>query len=428
MIARSIAVLLALCVFVPQSFASEGSSAPTKPAGDSGSEAVRSEAAAVRTGFWWADFDGDGLEDAYAIGAAGSGRLLRNLGDGSFEDVTLISGLGELSAASLAVWYDFDGDGRQDLFIGTLAGTSHLMRNAGDGTFLDLTNQSGLQAHGRALAVEVLDYDKDGRADLVIRTAARDQLYHSLGSGSFEAVDLGLAQPFGGARAIGSEPVAESDPTSVPTGAGSSNDKSRSSRGDVTARNPATLSGGVNSLPDALPSQQMATIQPPICAFSIVDQSSLDGKCLLADSTPTIGSLYPLSNEFNVDATSGNVGIGTLAGSSGPKLDVAGTARMTGFELPTGAAAGFVLVSDASGVGSWLRGHELGNGNTATGQTALLNLTTGNNNTAMGAYSMLANTTGSLNTATGGRTLAANTSGALNNRHGLSCHVLQYVW
>lgn len=48
-------------------------------------------------------------------------------------------------------------------------------------------------------------------------------------------------------------------------------------------------------------------------------------------------------------------GWGTNAGTASPveKLDVAGTAQMTGFRMPTGASAGLVLTSDASGVGTW---------------------------------------------------------------------------
>ncbi len=56
----------------------------------------------VRAGFWWADYDGDGLDDAFVVGADGAARLLRNSGDGSFADVTLLSGLDGLGAANFA--------------------------------------------------------------------------------------------------------------------------------------------------------------------------------------------------------------------------------------------------------------------------------------------------------------------------------------
>jgi hypothetical protein len=52
-----------------------------------------------------------------------------------------------------------------------------------------------------------------------------------------------------------------------------------------------------------------------------------------------------------VDASSGNVGIGTNAPTE--RLDVAGAARMTGFKMPTGAADSYVLTSDGSGAGTW---------------------------------------------------------------------------
>ena len=325
---------------------------------------------AESTGLWWADFDGDGFEDAYAIGATGAGRLLRNRGDGSFEDVTLVSGLDQLLLPSFALWYDFDGDDRQDLYVGTHAGSSHLMRNAGDGTFQDVTASSGLRVEGRPLSARVLDYDRDGLADVLIRTAAGDRLYHALGSGTFEPTDFVPRDV-----AWSPSPASPEHPQSTPTG---------------------------------------PNVDPPICAFTLLDHTS--GMCVEADSTATLGKLYPLGPEFNIDSGTGNVGIGSL--TPGAKLDVAGTVRMTGFELPTGAANGSILAGDANGVGTWQRGHGLGNGNVATGPNALSNLTTGSLNTANGSDALRANTSGLINSASGFKALYSNTTGLGNTAAG----------
>lgn len=65
---------------------------------------------------------------------------------------------------------------------------------------------------------------------------------------------------------------------------------------------------------------------------------------------PTTGGAS-YSEKMRIEGASGNVGIGTTVPSQ--KLDVAGTAKMTGFQLTTGAATDKVLTSDASGVGTW---------------------------------------------------------------------------
>src|SRR5712671_2716130 len=102
------------------------------------------------------DFDNDGKMDIFFTNGAKLpelkktgprfyNALLRNKGNGTFEDVTAKAGL---SGAELGYNFgvatgDFDNDGHEDLFI-TSAGRNALYRNTGNGTFTDITAQSGL--------------------------------------------------------------------------------------------------------------------------------------------------------------------------------------------------------------------------------------------------------------------------------------------
>ena len=59
----------------------------------------------------WGDFDADGLDDALTLTSEGGVQLLHNLGDGSFVEVTHLSGLEAVSNGVFAIWQDHDGDG-----------------------------------------------------------------------------------------------------------------------------------------------------------------------------------------------------------------------------------------------------------------------------------------------------------------------------
>jgi hypothetical protein len=129
------------------------------------------------------DYDNDGWMDIYFTNGAklpelrktdGSFHhaLLRNNGDGPFEDVTRRAGLlGEDLGFSLGVAAgDYDNDGWSDLFIAN-AGPNTLYRNNGDGTFRDASRASGLASKPPGtLSVQGawLDYDHDGLLDLVL--------------------------------------------------------------------------------------------------------------------------------------------------------------------------------------------------------------------------------------------------------------------
>jgi len=126
-----------------------------------------------------ADYDNDGRTDILVLrgGWLGSeGRqpksLLRNRGGNTFEDVTGSAGLMSLHPTQTAAWFDYDGDGWLDLFIGheSRDGDVHrceLYRNQA-GRFVECAADAGLDVVGWVKGVTAGDYNNDGRMDLYI--------------------------------------------------------------------------------------------------------------------------------------------------------------------------------------------------------------------------------------------------------------------
>ncbi|HUG44061.1 MAG TPA: FG-GAP-like repeat-containing protein [Acidobacteriota bacterium] len=116
------------------------------------------------------DFDGDGAIDLFLPNAgpgATPGALFRNRGDGTFEDVTADSGIAYSGNTMQAVWGDFDGDGRPDLYLINY-GPNVLYRNLGDGRFEDVTERTGTGDPSWGVTGGFVDLDHDGDLDLVI--------------------------------------------------------------------------------------------------------------------------------------------------------------------------------------------------------------------------------------------------------------------
>ncbi len=176
------------------------------------------------------DYDNDGKMDIFFTNGAKLPQLkktgpsfynclLRNRGDGTFEDVTKKAGLlGENLDFNFGVAVgDYDNDGYEDLFVCSV-GRNALYHNNGDGTFTDVTEQSGIGGkppNTVSVVAAWFDYDNDGLLDLVVSNytlwnpqidkkcivadvayycdpriypSVAHRLYHNLGHGKFEDV------------------------------------------------------------------------------------------------------------------------------------------------------------------------------------------------------------------------------------------------
>ncbi|RMG55567.1 MAG: CRTAC1 family protein [Bacteroidetes bacterium] len=130
-----------------------------------------------------ADYDNDGRLDVLILRGAWMdaqgelpNTLLRNLGDGRFEDVSWAAGLRSALPTQTAVWRDFDNDGWLDLFIGNETMSPlrphpcELFLNQGDGTFTEIARFAGVGVLGFVKAVASADFDHNGYPDLFLST------------------------------------------------------------------------------------------------------------------------------------------------------------------------------------------------------------------------------------------------------------------
>jgi enediyne biosynthesis protein E4 len=170
------------------------------------------------------DYDNDGFPDLY-VTQYGRSILYHNNGDGTFTDVTNKAGVAAPGWASSAVWFDYDNDGRLDLFVcrfvdfnkdkNKFCGNSAtgeryycvprvydpmpswLFHNNGDGTFTDVSKDSGIGNYlGKAWGVVASDVNNDGRMDLfVANDTVANFLLVNQGHGRFTdiATEAGVA-------------------------------------------------------------------------------------------------------------------------------------------------------------------------------------------------------------------------------------------
>ena len=136
-----------------------------------------------------ADYDSDGAVDI-CIASVGANRLYHNNGDGTFQDVTENAGVGGDCWSEAAAFGDYDGDGKLDLYVANWSDANVLYRNNGDGTFTDVTETAGVGHDGSARGIAWLDYNSDGALDIFVANSNRQSnvLYRSNGDGTFTDV------------------------------------------------------------------------------------------------------------------------------------------------------------------------------------------------------------------------------------------------
>jgi hypothetical protein len=140
----------------------------------------------------WADYDNDGDQDIF-VGNVDFDKLFRNRGDGTFEDVTAVAGVAGVSGTGSTrgvAWGDYDNDGFLDLYVANISGVaSTLYHNNGGGTFQDVTSTAGVGATGDAQCPAWADYDNDGHLDLYVAVSGgSNKLFRNQGNGTFADV------------------------------------------------------------------------------------------------------------------------------------------------------------------------------------------------------------------------------------------------
>jgi hypothetical protein len=154
-------------------------------------------AEAIAGGVAAGDYNNDGWIDLYLVrGDAGPNALLRNNQDGTFENMSGIAGVRLMTTKGAGPFFaDFNGDGWQDLFVGGIEGTyPTLFFNKKDGTFEDVTIASGLDVRADTYSAAAGDYDRDGDIDLLLAHWAQyiicGRLWENQGDGTFVCVDV----------------------------------------------------------------------------------------------------------------------------------------------------------------------------------------------------------------------------------------------
>jgi hypothetical protein len=162
-----------------------------------------------KLGAFWGDYDNDGYPDLFVTNY-GPNQLFHNNGDNTFSDVTeesVVSG-GATYLSTGAVWFDYDLDGDLDLYVCNWKNFNNngdqnnwMYENVGDGIFEDVSLISGVADSGKTYATVAIDANNDGYLDLYLANDfGYNRFYENSGNKSFQdkTDDYNLANGFHG--------------------------------------------------------------------------------------------------------------------------------------------------------------------------------------------------------------------------------------
>jgi enediyne biosynthesis protein E4 len=152
-----------------------------------------------KQGATFVDVNNDGLLDIYVCRFNAPNLLYVNQGDGTFKEMAHAYGLDISDSSVMAAFADYDRDGWLDVYITTnileVTGhpggqRGHLLHNNRNGTFTDVTERAGIRGEGQSHAATWWDFDGDGWPDLYVGHdyGVPDQLYHNNRDGTFSDV------------------------------------------------------------------------------------------------------------------------------------------------------------------------------------------------------------------------------------------------
>lgn len=145
-----------------------------------------------------ADVDADGYIDIYLANLNQENILYHNNGDLTFTDITQSAGVPDPKISMGAVFFDYDNDGDQDLYLTHDSNVPNILyRNDGTGHFTDVSAATGANFAGQGMGVDFGDFNNDGYLDLYITNLYDNALLLNSGSAGGNITFTNIAQPAG---------------------------------------------------------------------------------------------------------------------------------------------------------------------------------------------------------------------------------------